>query len=429
MMGFGLWRYVTDRSILLAVTGCSSSSGLGADVQTVSLSQCPDHEVTGLTVSRSGRWVSLWGTGGVTLVQMPPRGGVGGRFGGGREELTARSQALDTGDQEVQGVSWHPGSAAECHLVILTRSGILSLYNVMEIEDRMLILESSLSSGTGNNKVAAALGEVAVDFCFGSQCGEAGVWPLFVILASMDVFCVSASLAEDEWSVEGPLVVKPPLEDNYSDGEACSIAEVGGVLAMATVKGVLYHAIILGGDTTSLHVYERVELETSAVSSSHEDVFSCPLRLVTPGTGLHARPGYLASHPAGLHSVGLAMVRVVKQAELSDSVPDLDSGSSTVEHLVCTRPTPSSPPAPVLGACLASPPATVLCLLSSNSLSCLPVQSSQSQRPSLLSSEDTEEVFQNDTRHHQADSRLLSLLSRTSTQPLLKVYFALGPNG
>ena len=74
----------------MAVTG--SGSGPGADVQTVSLSQCPGHEVTGLAVSRSGRWVSLWGERGVTLVQMPPRGGVGGRFGGGREELTARSQ-------------------------------------------------------------------------------------------------------------------------------------------------------------------------------------------------------------------------------------------------------------------------------------------------------------------------------------------------
>jgi len=406
----------TDRSLLVAVTG--SSSGPGADVQTVSLSQCPGHEVTGLSVSRSGRWVSLWGTRGVTLVQMPPRGGVGGRFGGGREELTARSQVLDTGDQEVQGVSWHPGSAAECHLVILTRSGVLSLYNVMEIEDRMLVLKCPLSRG-GNSKVAAALGEVAVDFCFGSQCGEAGVWPLFVILASMDVFCVSAGLAEDEWAVEGPLEVKPPLEDNYSDGEACSVAEVGGVLAMATVTGILYHAIILGGDTTSLHVYERVELETSAVSSSHDDVFSCPLRLVTPGPGVHMRPGYLASHPAGLHSVSLTMVSVLKQAELAASAPDLDSGSSSVEHLVCTRPAPSSSPAPVLGACMASPPATVLCLLSSNSLSCLPVKSPASPLPALLS-DDTEEASQEDTRHHYADSQLLALLARKSTQPLLK---------
>ena len=278
----------------------------------------------------------------------------------------------------MQGVAWHPGSASECHLVILTRSGVLSLYNVMEIEDRMLVLQCPLNI-SGSSKVAAALGEVAVDFCFGSQCGEAGVWPLFVILASMDVFCVSAGLAEDEWSVEGPLEVKPPLEDNYSDGEACSVAEVGGVLAMATVTGVLYHAIILGGDSTSLHVYERVELETSAVSSTHEDVFACPLRLITPASGVHARPGYLASHPAGLHSVSLAMVSVLKQAELTASAPDLDSGTSYVEHLVCTRPTPSSPPGddstrvqlikPVLSQPLSSehawpllqPPSSVFC--------------------------------------------------------------------
>ena len=398
----------------MAVTG--SSSGPGADVQTVSLSQCPGHEVTGLAVSRSGRWVSLWSTSGVTLVQMPPRGGVGGRFGGGREELTARCQVLDTGESQVQGVAWHPGSAAECHLVILTRSGVLSLYNVMEIEDRMLVSNFPLSR-TERSKITEALGEIAVDFCFGSQCGEAGVWPLFVILASMDVFCVSAGLADDEWSIEGPLTVSPPLENNYSDGEACSVTEVGGVLALATVTGVLYHAIILGGDSTSLHFYERVELEKSAVPSSHDDVFSCPLRLVRPEFCAYSRPGYLASHPSGLHSVSLNMVNVIKQAELSTSPPDLDSGSSCVEHLVCTRPPPSPPPAPVLGACLASPPATVLCLLSSNSLSCLPVKSSHSNIPMV--SDDAEKAPLDDSKHPCADSQLLGLLTRKSTQPLL----------
>merc|ERR1740129_2174530 len=131
------------------------------------------------------------------------------------------------------------------------------------------------------------------------------------------------------------------------------------------------------------------------------------------------RPGYLASHPAGLHSVSLTMVSVLKQAELAASSPDLDSGSSSVEHLVCTRPAPSSSPAPVLGACMASPPATVLCLLSSNSLSCLPVKSPASPLPALLS-DDAGEASQEDIRHHHADSQLLALLARKSTQPLLK---------
>ena len=135
-------------------------------------------------------------------------------------------------------------------------SGVLSLYNVMEIEDSMLLLQCPL--GQTNSKVAAALAEVAVDICFSSQPGVEGVWPLFVvfgkrecqkvnsieggsfnssILGNCDVYCVSAGLLDEDWSVEGPLEMRPALDDNYSDGEACSLLEVGGVLAIATVQG------------------------------------------------------------------------------------------------------------------------------------------------------------------------------------------------
>ena len=401
----------------MVVTG-SNNSGLGVEVQTVSLHQCPEHEVTGLCVSRTGHWVAAWGSGGITVIQMPPRGGVGGRFGGGKENLLAKSFNLDLVENgDVQSVSWHPGSAGECHLVVLTRSGTLTLYNVMEMEDRMTVLQCHLAE---SSKVSTALGEVAVDFSFGCQSGEAGgTWPLFVLLANCDVYCVGASILEDSWTVEGPLEMRPQLEDNYSDGEGCSIVEVGGVLAIATVQGILYHAIVLGGDKTSLHVYERVELEIGAVSS-HEDVFSCPLSL-SSNDSLHYRPGYLACHPAGLHNVNLPMVTVLKQAEMTESESlDLDGGSSLVEHLICTRPTPSSPPAPVLGACLASPPSTILCLLSSNKLTCLPVPSSSLPPPPLLASDSAgDDQPAGDTRP-QADQQLLSLLTRKSTQPLIK---------
>ena len=183
----------------MVVTG-SNNSGLGVEVQTVSLHQCPEHEVTGLCVSRTGHWVAAWGSGGITVIQMPPRGGVGGRFGGGKENLLAKSFNLDLVENgDVQSVSWHPGSAGECHLVVLTRSGTLTLYNVMEMEDRMTVLQCHLAE---SSKVSTALGEVAVDFSFGCQSGEAGgTWPLFVLLANCDVYCVGASMLEPRcWS-------------------------------------------------------------------------------------------------------------------------------------------------------------------------------------------------------------------------------------
>eukprot|EP00092_Neocalanus_flemingeri_P038661 GFUD01042091.1.p1 GENE.GFUD01042091.1~~GFUD01042091.1.p1 ORF type:complete len:453 (+),score=152.21 GFUD01042091.1:3-1361(+) len=262
--------------------------------------------------------------------------------------------------------------------------------------------------------MATALGEAAVDLSFGGVGEEEGQWPLFVLYGNSEVFCVSAGLG-GEWSVEGPLEVRPAREDNYS-GEACSLVVCGGVLALATVGGVIYHCVVLGGKDTSLHMYERVELELGAVcvsAAGDSSVFACPVRLSTDG-----RAGrYLATHRAGLHQVQLPMVAILREAEHSGTPPDLDQATSMVEHLVCTRPTPSSDPAPVLGACVAYPPTTVLCLLSNNHLTSLPVAPSAPSPPPLIS-RDTESPLKEVPSPF--DSQLLAILSRSSTQPLLK---------
>jgi len=263
-----------------------------------------------------------------------------------------------------------------------------------------------------DGKMATALGEVAVDLCFGGA-GEGGQWPLFVLYGNSQVYCVSGGLGM-HWEVEGPLEVQPPREDNYS-GEACSIVVCGGVLALATVGGVIYHSVILGGSTTSLHMYERVELELGAVSAAeNSSVFCCPVRLQTEG-----RAGrYLATHRAGLHQVQLTMVARLREAEHTGAPPDLENTTSLVEHLICTRPTPSSDPAPVLGACVAYPPTTVLCLLANNSLTSLPVAPSAPSPPPLIS-QDSESPLK-EVKASPLDSQLLAILSRSSTQPLLK---------
>jgi len=268
--------------------------------------------------------------------------------------------------------------------------------------------------GTGG-KMATALGETAVDLCFVGAGEEEGQWPLFVLYGNSDVFCVSAGLGE-EWTVEGPLEVRPAREDNYSE-EACSVVVCGGVLALATVGGVIYHSVVLGGDNTSLHMYERVELELGVVTTNtavSSSVFQCPVRLSTDG-----RVGrYLASHRAGLHQVQLPMVAILREAEHAGTTPDLDEATSVVEHLVCTRPTTSSDPAPVQGACVAYPPTTVLCLLSNNNLTSLPVAPSAPSPPPIIA-KDSESPLK-EVKSSPFDSQLLAILSRSSTQPLLK---------
>ena len=71
----------------------------------------------------------------------------------------------------------------------------------------------------GGSRVATALGEVAVDFCFGSpvEFDDQRVWPIYVLWADGEVFYVNADLSSD-WVVEGPVEVLPEQEENYSQG-------------------------------------------------------------------------------------------------------------------------------------------------------------------------------------------------------------------
>merc|ERR1719318_1554962 len=112
------------------------------------------------------------------------------------------------------------------------------------------------------------------------------------------------------------------------------------------------------------------------------------------------------------------MVARLREAEHTGAPPDLENTTSLVEHLICTRPTPSSAPAPVLGACVAYPPTTVLCLLANNSLTSLPVAPSAPSPPPLVS-QDSESPLK-EVKPSPFDSQLLAILSRSSTQPLLK---------
>ena len=85
----------------------------------------------------------------------------------------------------------------------------------------LFLFQVSLSGG---DKVAAALGETAVDYCVGRpvDCGdqleaEAAVWPVFVLWADGGVFCVQTGAVDGgRWTVQGPVDVFPEQETDYS---------------------------------------------------------------------------------------------------------------------------------------------------------------------------------------------------------------------
>ena len=283
--------------------------------------------------------------------------------------------------------------------------------------------------------MGSALGEVAVDFCFGfpveeeeeEEGGEEQrVWPIFVLWADGEVFYVVADLGED-WVVEGPVEVQPEQAEDYSQ-EACSIQIVGGgagssaptamgVLAIARVGGAILHHAMLGDPVSgrlSLHLYEKVELDLGPLNAC-DSVFSCPVRLVKDAS---SRARYLVTHDSGLHQVELP---AASEDDLEEAAPR----SCTVEHLICTRPTVDSPAAPLLGTTVSYPPASIISLLANNTLHTMKMKRSESYSIRLISDQTDDKADQSGggQRLQQTcdsiEERLKLIFARDSTQPLI----------
>jgi len=397
-------------------------SGRGEEdrVQTLILTDCPVHSVTGLTVSNRGQRICVFGEDGVTAIEIPRRSGTEGRLGGGDLEILCRTVTVYRSgkDGSVQTSSWYPGAAADNQLIILTRDGTLALYLVMDQGARLI---NQITLG-GGDKVSAALGETAVDYCIGQavEQNEGDLcWPVFILWADGTVFCVQTGPAQKNWVASGPIQVYPEQEENYSQ-ESCSILSIGDsgsttFLAVARVDGTILHHLVLADPTSgalSLHLYEKVELDLGPLSSGKDDsVFQCPVSMI-PDLSCTVR--YLILHNAGLHQVCLPYVCMNAEEILGD----LADISCSVEHLICTQPTSDSRPSPLLGATVSYPPATIISLKSDHRLHTLKARPNVQHSQGLTSQEDdSSENVAPCTNSNNIEDRIRAILSRSCTQP------------
>jgi len=397
-------------------------SGRGEDdrVQTLILSDCPVHSVTGLTVSNRGQRICVYGEEGVTAIEIPRRSGTEGRLGGGDSEILCRTvNVYRSGkDGSVQMSSWYPGGAADNQLIILTRDGTLALYLVLDHGARLI---NHITLG-GGDKVSAALGETAVDYCVGQAVEqEEGdlCWPVFILWADGTVFCVETGPAQKNWTARGPIQVYPEQEENYSQ-ESCSIVSIGDsgsttFVAVARVDGTILHHIILADPTSgalSLHLYEKVELDLGPLSSGgHDCVFQCAVSLISD---VSCTVRYLILHNAGLHQVCLPYVSMNAE-EILEEQTDI---SCSVEHLICTLPTRESRPSPLLGATVSYPPATIISLKSDHTLHTLKARSNLEHSQGLTCQEDdSQDNIVDSTNTNNIEHRIRAILSRSCTQP------------
>ncbi|XP_067648848.1 nucleoporin 88-like [Haliotis asinina] len=457
--------------------------------QILQCTDSPRFDVEGLIINQSASHIIVWGLSGIKVVELPRRYGRYGEFEGGKDIVSCRTiQIAERYFASQQGVrlreaAWHPGSSSDSHIVLLTSDNVLSIYDLADPEKAMKTFDLDSGSRFDFNpsptkiRLSSALGETAVSFDFGpatelktrQRLGVSTlqetlpVWPVYIVKGNGDVMVVYTSLRftrNEHLPVQGPLMMCPPADDNYGL-DACTIRCLNispPVVVIATCEGKLHHCVVMAtedddisisghsslGPTPNasiyepvleptLWVYESVELELSLTTTDInddrpiEDDFSCPIRIIKdPCTSTR----YHCCHGAGVHSVALPWLSCVHRFLTGDnnesSLPH--NQECVVEHLVCTKPLPSSPAAPILGLDIITDPSlspTLLSLTSDYEFVALPLstKSSSLNEPRSLLSDSPGPAVTSPLRQlnrEPFDQHIAKILLRNSSHPVLK---------
>ncbi|XP_030648549.1 nucleoporin 88 [Chanos chanos] len=451
-----------------------------AKYQTLLCINPPLFEVCQVLLSPTQYHVALIGQRGATILELPQRWGKKSEFEGGRPLINCKTIPVaerfftSSASITLRQATWYPSETEEPHLVLLTSDNTIRFYDLKEPQTPARVLpvsqsEEDSSVHTRGRSYAASLGEIAVAFDFGpladvpsqfaGRRGKDGalVYPLYILYENGETYLCYVSLSPSLGNLGkpvGPLPMYPAAEDNYGY-DACAVLClpcVPNILVIATETGTLYHCVVLeaeeeedggaverwsrGSETVpSLYVFECVELELTLKLATGEEEelvesdFTCPIRLHRDPLCQHR---YHCTHEAGVHSVGLTWFNKLHKflnsdEEDKDSLQELAAEQRCiVEHILCTRPLPTSLPSPVQGFWIVSDlslGATMICVTSSCECLLLPLLSSiRPPSPPLLCSRPVVGSGSSPLSRLAEDSfeqHIRNILARSSMNPVI----------
>ncbi|WAR02636.1 NUP88-like protein [Mya arenaria] len=408
----------------------------------------PQFDVEWLVWNIARTHLALWGQLGVTVLELPQKWGKFAEFQGGKDTVACKCVAVGehyfsshTGIKLLQ-VTWHPGSSTDSHVVFLTSDNLISIYDIVDPErpSQTIFLGETEASYTSLSvtrpSTSSALGDNVVAFDFGTPT------ELYKKAGS-----VQGAKGPTKLPVQGALLMYPPAEDNYGTDACCILylPTTPPVVVLATCEGRLHHCVLLPRelDETTLQ-------SESSYRSSVEDVclYSLPeeplmfvtetieleLSLTMPQFGdepsnTSSPERYHCCHAAGVHTVALPWLHNFTEyctaEEDGNILPALQE--SIVEHLICTKPLPSSPFSPVLGLAQvkdASLGTILLCLTSDYEFQCLRLSnvryaSGDISLSSVSSSRSIPSPLRKISRE-PFDNRIRKILQRNTSNPLIK---------
>ncbi|XP_049878894.1 nucleoporin 88 [Pectinophora gossypiella] len=338
----------------------------------------PAFPVERVVTSGCGSRLCVWGSRGVTVVELPSRWGRGGLFDAGNATVLCKSHSLDErflySQGEVRKVQWHPSSLS--HLLVLVSDNTIRLYNIALRNGPKLVKIFTIGpkphSLLAGKTILDSLGDTAVDFTATPDSES-----LLILRGNGDVYMMQCDLdnkSPHQPKLCGPLSMYPPADDNYGTDSCCIMALGGGdtpaLLVVATCSAALYHCLLLpnstekeDGDTHALYVVETVELNIVLNPDDVDMQHSYPVHLYPCTSNTYA-----CVHAGGVHAVTLPILRQLKDfalaedADTESSVSSVVSCRSSARHLVCTSPL-AARPAPPPAVCVTAPPQPrLLCL-------------------------------------------------------------------
>lgn len=303
------------------------------------------------------------------------------------------------------------------------------------------------------------------------------LYPVYLLQGDGDVLLMLTSVTDNRYRkglICGPLRMQPPAEDNYGV-DACSILVLKTtpmVVIIATTTGRIHHCVALTTDdydsdddatetqstvswpasvlsvqsgalqsgkfsSPTLYVYETMEIDLELLKADTEEndygnhmisLYSDPLLLCR----------YHCCTKVGVHTVLLPWLDKMQtffeeDEENKDSLFDIAQDQPcVVEHILCTKPTPSSVACAVKGFTFATNPLfgpSALCLTSDNHCTAVPLLTTfKAAAPTMLPSDVTEQETVLNLSADQSSRALemdfqdhiQSLLRRDSSQPVLR---------
>ncbi|XP_078404880.1 LOW QUALITY PROTEIN: nucleoporin 88 [Cetorhinus maximus] len=470
-----LFFWDTNESVFYTINIRNLNVGIDT-YQTLLCINAPLFEVNEVLLSSTQHHVLLIGTKGMMVLELPQRWGKRSEFEGGKYRINCRTVPIaerfftSSTSLTLKHAAWYPSETEEPHVVMLTSDNSIRFYDLKQPQTPVKTF--SLTQCEDENIVpatrsyTASLGEIAVAFDFGPlTCApgrrskeEVQVYPLYILYENGETFLIYCNLTHASTGLIGkllgPLPMHPAAEDNYGY-DACAILCLPctpNILVIATQSGMLYHCVVLEGDEEedqmaneswdlrceslpSLYVFECVELELSLKLATGDDYeqlqsdFSCPI-------ALHKDPlcptRYHCIHLAGVHSIGLTWVNELEQFFSTDdedknALQELAAEQKClVEHVLCTKPLPCSPPAPIKGFWIVSDlslGAAMLCI--TDTFECIIRQLLTTTRPvspPLLCSNPDIGCVASPLRNFASNSfeqHIRNILRRNTTNPLL----------